>query len=116
MFQLGANYCYGVDVQAEQVAYTVSELKRRNVEAANVSEAAEQAWIEDQLSAESAQMQLVLGGSPESCTPGYYNQEGTSERYRNVRLESYGKGLGAYRKVLREWREAGELEGLDLSS
>ena len=115
VFQLGANYCYGVDVQAEQVAYTINELLERNVQAADVTEAAEQRWMDDQLSAESAQVQLILGGSPETCTPGYYNQEGTQERYRDVRLESYGKGLGAYRRLLRAWREAGDLEGLDLS-
>ncbi|MGI9327650.1 MAG: flavin-containing monooxygenase [Pseudomonadales bacterium] len=115
VFQLGANYCYGVDVQAEHVAYTISELTKRQVQVADVSAEAEQHWIDDQLSAESAQAQLILGGSPETCTPGYYNQEGTHERYRDVRMESYGKGLGAYRKVLDGWREAGELEGLDLT-
>ena len=115
VFQLGANYCYGVDVQAEHVAHTVQQLMQRNVLAANVSADAEQQWMDDQLSAESSQAQLVLGGSAESCTPGYYNQEGTQTRYRDVRLESYGKGLGAYKKVLRNWREAGELDGLELS-
>ncbi len=115
VFQLGANYCYGVDVQADHVAYTVSEVTKRGKKVANVSAEAEQRWIDDQLSAESSQAQLILGGSPESCTPGYYNQEGTHERYRDVRLESYGKGLGAYRKVLDSWRAAGELEGLELS-
>ena len=115
VFQLGANYCYGVDVQAQQVAYTISELTQRGARVANVSAEAEQRWMEDQLSPESAQAQLVLGGSPDSCTPGYYNQEGTQTRYRDVRLESYGKGIGAYRRVLREWREAGTLEGLELT-
>ena len=115
VFQLGANYCYGVDVQAEHVAYTVNELLKRNVSVANVSAAAEQQWVDDQLTSGPAPEQLILGGSPESCTPGYYNQEGTHERYRDVRLESYGKGLGAYRKVLDQWRAAGELQGLELS-
>ena len=115
VFQLGANYCYGVDVQAEHVAYTVSELGKRRIKVAQVSAEAEQLWIDDQLSSESAGAQLVLGGSPESCTPGYYNQEGTHERYRDVRLESYGKGLGAYKRVLRSWREDGRLEGLELT-
>ncbi|MEM9622555.1 MAG: monooxygenase, partial [Pseudomonadota bacterium] len=115
VFQLGANYCYGVDVQAEQVAYTISELEQRQVKVAHVSAAAEQEWIDDQLSDQSAGANLILGGSPESCTPGYYNQEGTAERYRDVRLESYGKGLGAYRKVLKDWRAAGDLAGLELS-
>ncbi len=116
VFQLGANYAYGVDVQAEHVAYTVSELMKRDAQVANVSAEAVERWVDDQLSAESSQAQLVLGGSPASCTPGYYNQEGTRQRYRDVRLESYGKGLGAYRKVLNDWRATGELEGLELSS
>ena len=115
VFQLGPNYCFGVDMQAEHVAYTVSELNKRKVAVAQVSAEGEQRWIDDQLSAESAGAQLILGGSPDSCTPGYYNQEGTPERYRDVRLESYGKGIGAYRNVLREWREAGTLEGLELT-
>mgnify|MGYP000713202648 CR=1 FL=1 len=32
VFQLGVNYCYGVDVQAKHVAYTVSELMKRNIQ------------------------------------------------------------------------------------
>jgi len=116
VFQLGANYCYGVDVQAEQVAYTIGELQKRKVWVANVTAEGEQRWMDDQLGPESAQALLVLGGSPETCTPGYYNQEGTQQRYRDVRLESYGKGLGAYRNVLRNWRAAGDLDGLELSS
>lgn len=115
VFQLGANYAYGVDVQAEHVAYTVNEVMKRDAQVANVSREAEQAWVDDQLSAEAERVQLVLGGSAETCTPGYYNQEGTSERYRNVRMETYGKGLGAYRKVLRSWRDEGDLEGIELS-
>ncbi len=116
VFQLGANYCYGVDVQAKHVAYTMSELKKRNVQVAQPSAEAEQQWVDDQVSHESSQAQLVLGGSPESCTPGYYNQEGTAQRYRDVRMESYGRGLGAYRKVLDGWRMAGELDGLELTT
>ena len=115
VFQLGANYCYGVDIQAEHVAWTVSELEKRNIAAANVTAAGEQAWIDDQLSAESAGANLVLGGSADSCTPGYYNQEGTAKRYRDVRMESYGKGIGAYRRVLRDWRDAQLMEGLALT-
>ena len=115
MFQLGPNYCYGVDVQAKHVAYTLSELSKRKVRVAQPSTEAVQRWMDDQLSAESSQAQLVLGGSPASCTPGYYNQEGTAERYRDVRLESYGKGLVAYGRVLEEWRMAGDFDGLELT-
>lgn len=116
VFQLGANYCYGVDLQASHVAYIVSELKKRQTRVAEVTPEGEQTWIDDQLSEEASQTVLFLGGSPDTCTPGYYNQEGTAERYRDVRLESYGKGIGPYRRVLREWQAAGDLAGLSLTT
>jgi len=112
VFQLGANYAHGIDVQASHVAYTISELANRGIKSANVSFAAEESWIADQL--ETKGSGFVLGGSPDTCTPGYYNQEGTTERYRNVRRETYSKGVGAYMKLLRQWRADGELKGLEL--
>ena len=113
VFQLGANYAHGIDVQAGHVAYTITELGSRGVKAANVSITAEERWIADQLETKGGG--FVLGGSPDTCTPGYYNQEGTTQRYRDVRRETYSKGVGAYMKLLRQWREDGELEGLELN-
>ena len=113
VFQLGANYAHGIDVQAGHVAYTISELSRRGIQSANVSHEAEEQWISDQLDTRISG--FVLGGSPDTCTPGYYNQEGTSKRYRDVRRETYSKGVGAYMKLLRHWRESNTLEGLELS-
>ena len=112
VFQLGANYAHGIDVQAGHVAYTISELRDRGAKSANVSTDAEERWITDQLETEGSG--FILGGSPDSCTPGYYNQEGTSKRYRNVNQETYGKGVGAYVRLLRKWRDDGTLDGLDL--
>ena len=113
VFQLGANYAHGIDVQASHVAYTISQLRNRGIKSANVSIDAEERWIADQLQASGDG--LFLGGSPDTCTPGYYNQEGTAKRYRNVRLETYGKGVGAYIRLLRQWRENDDLHGLDLN-
>ncbi len=113
VFQLGANYAHGIDVQARHVAYIISELASRGVQSANVSNMAEEQWIADQLDTKISG--FVLGGSPDTCTPGYYNQEGTTQRYRDVRRETYSKGVGAYIKLLREWRDNNELEGLELT-
>ena len=113
VFQLGANYAHGIDVQARHVAYIISELASRGVQSANVSNMAEEQWIADQLDTKISS--FVLGGSPDTCTPGYYNQEGTTKRYRDVRRETYSKGVGAYIKLLREWRDNNELEGLELT-
>ena len=113
VFQLGANYAHGIDVQASQIAYTISQLLNRGIKSANVSSDAEERWIADQLQASGSG--IFLGGSPDTCTPGYYNQEGTAKRYRDVKRETYGKGVGAYIKLLRQWREEGKLEGLELN-
>ena len=113
VLQLGANYAHGIDVQARHVAYIISELASRGVQSANVSNMAEEQWIADQLDTKISG--FVLGGSPDTCTPGYYNQEGTTQRYRDVRRETYSKGVGAYIKLLREWRDNNELEGLELT-
>ena len=113
VFQLVANYAHGIDVQARHVAYIISELASRGVQSANVSNMAEEQWIADQLDTKISG--FVLGGSPDTCTPGYYNQEGTTQRYRDVRRETYSKGVGAYIKLLREWRDNNELEGLELT-
>ena len=113
VFQLGANYAHGIDVQARHVAYIISELASRGVQSANVSNMAEEQWIADQLDTKISG--FVLGGSPDTCTPGYYNQEGTTQRYRDVRRETYSKGVGAYIKLLREWRDNNKLEGLELT-
>ena len=113
VFQLGANYAHGIDVQASHIAYTISQLRDRGIKSANVSVDAEEHWIADQLQASDSG--IFLGGSPDTCTPGYYNQEGTAKRYRNIKRETYGKGVGAYIKLLRQWREDGMLDGLDLN-
>lgn len=113
VFQLGANYAHGIDVQARHVAYIISELASRGIQSANVSNMAEEQWIADQLDTKISG--FVLGGSPDTCTPGYYNQEGTTQRYRDVRRETYSKGVGAYIKLLREWRDNNKLEGLELT-
>ena len=50
----------------------------------------------------------------ESCTPGYYNNEGRPAE-RSLKNGSYGAGSVAFIKVLEEWRAAGDLAGLQLT-
>ena len=49
----------------------------------------------------------------EECTPGYYNNEGQLSE-RAAQNGFYGGGSVAFFKILREWRAAGELAGLEL--
>jgi hypothetical protein len=50
----------------------------------------------------------------ESCTPGYYNNEGKPGE-RSVRNGFYGAGSIAFFKVLEDWRREGGLAGLELT-
>ncbi|MEO2169768.1 MAG: monooxygenase, partial [bacterium] len=50
----------------------------------------------------------------ENCTPGYYNNEGQMSQ-RSVQNGFYGGGSVKFFQVLEDWRQAGGLEGLELS-
>jgi hypothetical protein len=50
----------------------------------------------------------------ESCTPGYYNNEGRPAA-RSVRDGFYGAGSPAFIRVLEDWRARGDLNGLELT-
>ncbi|QLL06491.1 flavin-containing monooxygenase [Mycobacterium vicinigordonae] len=114
-FTLGVNYCSVVDDQAQHAAYIISELNKRGVKSAEPTAQGEEAWIAAQMTPSTVPLSALLGGAPETCTPGYYNQEGRSASdRRDVRLESFGQGREEYLRILKEWRAAGGLDGLGL--
>jgi len=50
----------------------------------------------------------------ESCTPGYYNHEGKpNERSRKDGF--YGAGPVAYFQLLKKWRDAGDMPGIEIT-
>ena len=71
--------------------------------------AAEDAWVATIL--ELAQFNLDF---LESCTPGYYNNEGKPSE-RGVRNGFYGAGSVAFFQVIADWRNEGSLAGLELT-
>ena len=104
------NFPHMLDVQARHLGHVLGHVQREGITRIEATEAAEQAWTETIVSL--AQMNL---GFLEQCTPGYYNNEGRPAE-RSLRNSSYGAGSGAFAKVLEAWRDAGELEGLELTT
>ena len=49
----------------------------------------------------------------ESCTPGYYNNEGKLSE-RAAQNGFYGGGSIEFFRILKEWREKGGMEGLEV--
>lgn len=72
-----------------------------------VSEAAEEAWVQHLLTGAGG----VLG-SPD-CTPGYYNNEGLDPGPRARLAVGDPRGAMGYFAYLDQWRSAGDFEGLE---
>jgi cyclohexanone monooxygenase len=102
------NYPHALSEQSQHIAYIVKQARDRGVRRIEVSEAAEAAWVQTIISL------ARLGQSfLEECTPGYYNNEGKPGE-RSGQNGFYGGGSEAFFKLLREWRAAGALDGLEL--
>ncbi len=102
------NFPHMLNEQSKHLAYILAEAADRGVTVIEAQEQAENDWVDTIVNL--AQMnQSFL----ESCTPGYYNNEGKPSE-RGVRNGSYGAGSIAFVKVLEDWRADGSLAGLDL--
>ena len=56
---------------------------------------------------------IGIGG--EGCTPGYYNNEGRPNPIA-ARGAPYGGGSIAFWKLLADWRDAGDFEGVEFGN
>lgn len=92
---------------AEHIAGIVSamgELGRSRVEA---TEDAEAAWL-DLLFEKSQPIREFVA----ACTPGYYGGEGDIDR--GLLVNTYGGGSIEFTALLRDWRSAGDMPGLQI--
>ncbi|MFN4025233.1 MAG: flavin-containing monooxygenase [Hyphomonas sp.] len=104
-----ANYPHLLDEQAEQIAYILSEVSSRQANVFEASAEAEQRWVDAIIEKAVLRQQFL-----EECTPGYYNNEGKPSD-RAAQNNAYGEGPNAYFRILKAWREDGNLDGLALS-
>lgn len=106
------NYTHNMMVQTTHVAHIIAEAKRRGAARVEATAEAEEAWI-----AEIARTSVDQQDFLEACTPGYYNHEGQKDAARTHGLQSqfYGPGPNAFEDLLIDWRNDGQLKGLELS-
>ena len=95
--------------QTEHIAYIVDECLRRGVQSAEPTRAAQDAYVKHFLDVEADTSALIR-----ECTPSYYSNEGDAKP-KWLLLRGYGLGWDAFMKLLEDWREKGDLEGLDLT-
>ena len=100
------------DDQARHIAYVVSQVMARGARTVEPTAAAQEAWAAELTPPSSGGD--GSGGFLKSCTPGYYNNEGRSSG-TNSFLGAYPRGIGAFNRLLEDWRAEGRLEGLELT-
>jgi cyclohexanone monooxygenase len=104
------NFPHAIDEQSQHIAYIVGHALKNGVARVEPSQAAEDAWVD-------GIVQLSRFGREflEACTPGYYNNEG---KVGDLAAQNgpYGAGPEAFFQRMKEWRDAGKLEGLELGS
>jgi cyclohexanone monooxygenase len=108
---LSVNMTAMFDDQARHAAYIIDEVTQRGKRLAEVTPDAEVAWV-----AEIRRLAINNRAYQEACTPGYYNNEGQlgHSESSGIGSEIYTPGINAFNALLAEWREEGNLEGMEL--
>ena len=101
-----SNVPHNLTEAARTIATVVRHARDQGCQQVEVTEAAEQAWV-DLLLASPGRMT----NSPD-CTPGYYNNEGQDPGPAARLSVGYPAGATAYFKYLDEWRNSGAFDGL----
>ena len=104
------NFPHMLDEQARHLAYILDHAQENDIKVIEASQEAEDAWVQAVLDAAINRLDFL-----ESCTPGYYNNEGHPNA-RAFRDGPYGGGSIAFVAMWEAWRAAGKLEGLELTA
>ena len=103
------NFTTVADDQAQHIAYIIRQAQERGHRHVEPSAQAEQEWV-DTIKRLSIDSQDFL----EACTPGFFNNEGKPESGVGPVENQYGPGINAFHRLLAEWRDEGDLSGLQL--
>lgn len=102
------NFPHMLNEQAKHLSYIVKHALEHEIRTLEASEQAEAEWVETVVG-------LARSGREfqESCTPGYYNNEGKPGELSGQN-GPYGGGAIAFVKLLEDWRSEGALAGMEL--
>jgi cation diffusion facilitator CzcD-associated flavoprotein CzcO len=95
--------------QAHHIAHVVDHALMHGVATVEVMSDAEQDWVRTVIDKSRISLPFL-----ESCTPGYYNNEGQPEK-RAAQNSTYGGGSIEYFQILADWRTDGSMPGLQLT-
>ncbi|MUL79102.1 NAD(P)/FAD-dependent oxidoreductase [Mycolicibacterium sp. CBMA 226] len=110
---VSANTTAMFEQQAEHIAYIIAEAIKRGATTVEPSQEGQDAWV-----ATIRELAFDNSAFDNSCTPGYYNNEGRGfgDATRSFLGEVYTPGFYAFDDLLRAWRDTGDLDGLVLGN
>jgi cyclohexanone monooxygenase len=103
------NFPHMLDEQAKHLAHVLTQARERGATRIETSQQAEDEWVQTIVDLSRMSLDFL-----ESCTPGYYNNEGRPAE-RSARNGFYGGGSPAFIRLLEDWRARGDLAGLELA-
>jgi hypothetical protein len=95
--------------QGYHIAHIVREGLKRGAAVVEPSKQAQDEYIR-----RFEQLEIDLSAFQGQCTPGYFNNEGEAKPNWAL-FRSWGHGWNAFEKLLQDWRDKGDMEGLVLS-
>ncbi|WP_373077552.1 flavin-containing monooxygenase [Zhongshania sp.] len=102
--------------QGHHIAYIISEVLKRGFAAVEPSKEAQDEWVKH-----IRETAFDVSELQRECTPSYLNNEGEkqvdkdgNEKYRWYLGESYGPGWTAFEQLVQDWRDKGDLAGMQL--
>ncbi|MFP6655291.1 MAG: NAD(P)/FAD-dependent oxidoreductase, partial [Myxococcota bacterium] len=101
-----ASYPHLLSEQATHLAFIIQKGIEQGRSVFEATEEGEAQWV-----AQCISKARDAGDFFENCTPGYYNNEGQQSE-RSVQNGFYGGGSIEFFKILEDWRNQGEFDGL----
>ena len=100
------NFPHLLDEQSTHLGYILGHATSHGITVIEASEEAEAAWVDTIVSLAQTNIDFF-----ESCTPGYYNNEGKPGE-RSAQDGFYGGGSPKFFSILEAWRAEGTLPGM----
>jgi cyclohexanone monooxygenase len=105
-----ANFQHMLDEQSRHIAHIMGEVKARGLRTLETTPQAEADWVDTIVKYAQGRRSYLA-----ECTPGYYNNEGQPDA-RSERNSQFWRGPMVFIRLLDEWRKAGTLPGLDVTT
>jgi cation diffusion facilitator CzcD-associated flavoprotein CzcO len=100
---------HALNEQARHVTYILEAARRRGARTVEVTPDAEQSWLDEMRDKARLAERFYA-----ACTPGYYNNEGNLGNPNGFFAGAYGAGPIKFFQTLEEWRDDGQLRGVEL--